>query len=305
MYDLIIVGGGPAGMAAGICAGRKKLKTLLIADGFGGQPIIAGEIHNFVGIKSISGLALAKMLEEHLRSQEGIEIKDNSSVVKIEKRDAQFIVIADNGKNFEAETVLLALGSHYRKLNIPGEAQFKGRGVFYCSICDAPLMKNKTVAVIGGGNSGFGIANDLLPYSSKIYLLEETDTLLADQIIQEKIKNSGKVEIITMATGQEIYGDEFIKGIKYRDGRTEEIKDLAIEGIFVAIGYQPNSEIVENLVEINEVRGIIVDHKTQKTSCDGIWAAGDVTDGLYHQINIAIGDAIKAVLNICEYLKNK
>ena len=303
MNDLIIIGGGPAGIAAGIYASRKKIKTLLITDYFGGQWIVASDIQNFIGFKSISGFNLSKALEEHLRLQSDIEIKDQTLALKIEKKDNGFVVKTNKEEVFETKTILMALGTHYRKLNVPGEDKFMGRGVFYCATCDAPLMKGKAVAIVGGGNSGFESAIDLLPYASKIYLLEYADTFSADLTTQEKAKNSGKIEAITMAAVQEIFGDELVKGIKYQNRQSGEIKELAVEGIFVSIGYQPSSEIVKGLVELNKAGEIVVDCKTQRSSLEGIWAAGDISDALYRQGNIAIGDAIKAVLNIHDYLK--
>ena len=303
MYDLTIIGGGPTGMTAGIYAARKKIKTLLITESFGGQSIIAAKIQNFIGFKSISGLELSKLIQEHLKAQEDIEIKDQALVSQIEKKDNGFIIKTSAAETFETKTILLGLGNRYRELNVEAEQKFKGRGVFYCATCDAPLMKNKITAVVGGGNAGFESVIQLLPYASKIYVLEYMETPKADPITQEKAKQSGKVEVITMAQVKEIFGDEFVKGIKYEDRRNNEIKELSVQGIFVAIGYQPNSDLVKNLVELNQYGQIVVDTKTQKTSCEGIWAAGDVTDGLYRQYNIAIGDSIKAVLNIYDYLK--
>lgn len=305
IYDLIIVGGGPAGIAAGIYAARKKIKTLLITDTFGGQSIIASEIKNFIGFKSISGVEMAKKLEEHLRAQEDIEIKEGRKVSAIEKQNGNFLVKMDKGDFFESKTVLIALGSHYRRLKIPGEKEFGGKGVFYCSICDAPLMKNKTAAVVGGGNSGFDAIMDLLPYASKIYLLEFSDALKGDPLTLEKLKTSGKLEIITMANAKEIIGGNFVSALKYEDRKTGEIKEIKTDGVFAAIGYEPNTDLIKNLVKIDEQGKIAVDCKTQKTSCEGIWASGDATDVLYNQINIAIGDAIKATLNIYDYLKSK
>lgn len=303
IYDLIIVGGGPAGMTAGIYAARKKIKTFLITESFGGQSIIAAEIQNFIGFKSISGLELSKLIQEHLRAQEGIEIKDQIIVSQIEKKDDGFAIKSISGEIFETKTILLALGNKYRELNVEGEQKFKGRGVFYCATCDAPLMKNKITAVVGGGNAGFESVIQLLPYASKIYVLEYIEAAKADPITQEKAKQSGKVEVITMAQVKEVFGDEFVKGIKYEDRRNNEMKELSVQGIFVAIGYEPNSGLVKNLVQLNQSNQVIINPQTQKTSCEGIWAAGDVTDGLYRQYNIAIGDSIKAVLNIYDYLK--
>lgn len=290
-------------MTAGIYAARKKIKTLLIAESFGGQSIIAAEIQNFIGFKSISGLELSKLIQEHLKVQQGIEIKDQILVSQIKKNGNGFIVKTSMTETFETKTILLGLGNRYRELNVEGEQKFKGRGVFYCATCDAPLMKNKIVAVVGGGNAGFESVIQLLPYASKIYVLEYMEAPKADPITQEKAKQSGKVEVITMAQVKEVFGDEFVKGIKYEDRRNNEMKELLIQGIFVAIGYQPNSDLVKDLLELNQSGQIVIDTKTQKTSCEGIWAAGDVTDGLYRQYNIAIGDSIKAVLNIYDYLK--
>lgn len=290
-------------MTAGIYAARKKIKALLITNGFGGQSIIAAKIQNFIGFKSISGLELSKLIQEHLKVQENIEIKDQSLVSQIEKKDDGFIVKTSANETFETKTILLGLGNRYRELNVEGEQKFKGRGVFYCATCDAPLMKNKIVAVIGGGNAGFESVIQLLPYASKIYVLEYMDIPKADPITQEKATQSGKIEVITMVQVKEVFGDEFVKGLKYQDRRSNEIKELSVQGIFVAIGYQPNSDLVKDLVKIDEYGGVIVDPKTQKTSTPGIWAAGDITNGLYRQYNIAIGDSIKAVLNIYDYLK--
>ena len=305
LYDLIILGGGPAGIAAGIYAARKKLKTLLIAESFGGQSVVAAQINNFIGFKSVSGIEMKNILEEHLRSHEEIEIKEGARVEKIEKKENNF-AISVNGEQFETKTVLVALGSSYRKLGIPGEKEFTGKGVFYCSTCDAPLMKNKTAVVVGGGNSGFYAVLDLLPHASKIYVLEYGDAFRADPIYIDKAKASGKVEFITMAKTLEIIGGSengFVSAIKYKDRQNKEIKEIKTDGVFVAIGYTPNSGIIKDLVKTNEWGKIIIDHQTQKASLEGIWAAGDITDVLYGQINVAIGDAIKAVLNINDYFK--
>ena len=305
MYDLIILGGGPAGVAAGIYASRKKLKTLLIAESFGGQFVIAAEINNFIGFKSISGIELKNVLEDHLRSHEGIEIKEGIRVDKIDKSGAGFSVSTNQGESFETKTVLITLGSSYRKLGIAGEKEFEGKGIFYCSTCDAPLMKNKIAVVVGGGNSGFYAVLDLLPYASKIYVLEYGEEFRADPVYIDKAKASGKVEFISMAITKEIVGETFVSTVKYEDRKSGEIKELKTDGVFVAIGYAPNSAIAKDLVDMNEKRKIITNCKTQQTSCAGIWAAGDITDVLYSQINVAIGDAIKAVLNINDYFKTQ
>jgi len=304
MYDLIIIGGGPAGIAAGVYAARKKINTLFLTKDFGGQSLISASIKNWIGTKEISGFEFAKNLEGHLRAQEDIDIKDGFLVSKIEKKDGKFSISTDSGQTFEAKTVLLATGSRHKRLNVSGEDKYDGKGVFYCSTCDAPLMKNKTAAVIGGGNSGFEAVLDLVPYANKIYILEYLEECKADSVTCDKVRASGKSQEITMADVKEIFGGEFVEGLKYVDRRTGEMKELAVDGVFVEIGFQPNSEIVKGLVDLDNHGRIIIDLKTQKTSSEGIWAAGDVTDVLYNQNNIAVGDAIKAVLNIYDYLKN-
>jgi alkyl hydroperoxide reductase subunit F len=305
MYDLIIVGGGPAGVSAGIYASRKKIKTLLITDTFGGQSIVSSKIENWIGEKEISGYDLAKKLENHLKSQEGIEILENDLVIEIKKIDNGFEIKTKEGKIFETKYILMTAGSKYRRLNVPGEKEFEGRGVFYCATCDAPLLKNKTACVIGGGNSGLESALDLVPYASLIYILEYTDKLKGDDITQEKIKSYDKIHVFTSAEVIEILGQNFVSGLKYKNRITNEIKELKTDGVFVAIGMEPNSYLVKDLVKLNNRGEIIVDPKTQQTSLFGIWAAGDITDFPYKQNNIAVGNAISAVLNIYENLKNK
>jgi alkyl hydroperoxide reductase subunit F len=302
IYDLVIIGGGPAGVAAGVYAARKKMKVALITESFGGQSVVSAGIENWIGTKSVSGLEFAKMLEEHLRAQEDIDIFVSDLVENIKKTKSGFKVSTKSGKNYETKTVLVATGSSRKKLKVPGEKELDAKGVSYCSTCDAPIFKGKTTAVIGGGNAGLEAVQDLLPYSPKIYLLEYSDKLKGDPVTQKKIKSNKKVEIIFQAKTLEILGDKFVSGIKYEDLKTGKTKKLKLEGIFVEIGAVPNVEFVKDLVKTNKFGEIIVDHKTQATSQPGIWAAGDSSDVLYKQNNVSAGDAIKAVLNIYEHL---
>lgn len=302
IYDLVIVGGGPAGVAAGVYAARKKIKTALITDSFGGQSLVSDDIENWIGTKSVSGFDLAKMFEEHLRSQEDIEVRDGDLVSKIEKAAVGFKITTEGGEIFETKTVLLTAGSRRRKLGVAGEDKFEGKGVQYCSTCDAPIFKDKVVAVAGGGNSGLEAVIDLLPYASKIYLLHRKEALKGDAVTQEKIRQESKVEIILNAEIQEILGEKIVSALTYKDKSSETIKRLSVQGVFVEIGSVPNSDLVKELVKTNNYGEVIVDHRTQATSNSGIWAAGDVTDVLYKQNNISAGDAIKAVLNIYDYL---
>ena len=304
MYDVIIIGGGPAGVAAGIYAGRKKMKSVLITDLLSGQSVVSADIQNWVGTPSISGFDLAQSLEKHIRAQGGIEIMDGERVAKIEKRDDNtFLVRTESGKTLETKTILVTTGSRRRKLGTPNEERFEGHGLVYCAICDAPLFQGKDVAVVGGGNSGLESVVDLIPYANKIYLLHRGDALKGDPATQEKVLNHKNVEVIFNAETKELIGeDKSVHGLVYEDKATGERKTLAVQGVFVEIGAVPNSEIVRGLTNITEYGRIVVDPKTQRTSLPGIWAAGDVTDGLYQQNNISAGDALKAILNIYEGL---
>jgi alkyl hydroperoxide reductase subunit F len=302
MYDLIIIGAGPGGVAAGIYAARKKIKTLLITDSFGGQSFVSGDIQNWVGTKSVSGYDFGKMLEEHLKSQEDIQIKEGEWVNVIEKKpDGTFVVKTTNGESFETRFILLSVGSRRRKLNIPGEKEYDGKGVVYCSTCDAPLFRNKNVVVIGGGNAGLEAVHDLLPYASKIYVFSRSGELKGDPVTQAKVTGSSKVEILKKVEAVRVEGDKFVNKIVYKDESGAE-HELPVEGVFVEIGSIPNSDIAKGFVDLNERGEVVVDHKTQVTSCPGIWAVGDVSDVLYKQNNISAGDGVKAILNIYEKL---
>lgn len=302
-YDLIIIGGGPAGVAAGVYAARKKIKVALITDSFGGQSLVSADVQNWIGTKSISGYDLGKNLEEHVKDQgEDIEIIEGEKVTEIKKEGEAFKLKTDKDKELETKTALVVSGSHRRRLGIPGEDKFDGNGVAFCSICDAPMFKDKDVAVVGGGNSGLEAVVDLLPYASKIYLVVRGEKLKGDPVTQEQIKGKDKVEILFNADSREIQGDKTVTGLKYEDLKSNEMKELNVGGVFVEIGAVPNTEFVKDLVDINDYKEIIVDHKTQRASVEGIWAAGDASDVLYKQNNVSAGDAIKAVLNIYEYL---
>lgn len=300
MYDLVIIGGGPAGVAAGVYGARKKIKVATIVEEFGGQSVVSADVQNWIGTKSISGYDLGKSFEEHLRAQEGIEIIEGDRAVKVEEAPDHLVIETSGGKKIETKFLLVASGSRRRKLNIPGEHELDGRGVAYCSICDAPLFKGKDVAVVGGGNAGLEAVIDLLPYASKIILLERSTTLKGDAVTQEKIKKDPKVEIIFQANTKEILGKDIVEGLIYEDGASKEERKLEVQGVFVEIGAIPNSDFVKDIVETNQIGEIVADPKTQGTSHPRIWAVGDVADGLYKQNNISAGDAVKAVLNIYE-----
>lgn len=301
-YDLIIIGGGPAGITAGIYAARQKLKTLLITKDFGGQVARkAVPIENYPGFKEISGLELIQRLKGHLEKFK-IDI-ETDAVIKIEKIDENFRILTVNQKQFEAKAVIIASGADPRPLKVPGEKEFIGRGVSYCVTCDGSLFKNKIVAVIGGGNSGFESAIALSRWAKKIYILEYGGEVKADVENQEMAKKTGKVEIIKNATLKEIRGDKFVNSIVYEDRKTGEEKTLKVEGVFVEIGLQPASAFANNLVEFNERCEIKVDFETFQTKTPGLFAAGDVNIGKYKQIITACGEGAKAALAAYEYLK--
>jgi len=303
MYDLIIIGGGPAGVAAGVYAARKKIKSLIIVESFGGQSVVSADIQNWIGMPSISGYDLAKSMENHLRSFDGsIEIEEGERVEKVEAISGGFKATTSGGKSFEAKYILLASGSRRKRLGVPGEDKYDGKGVVFCSICDAPLFKDKEVAVIGGGNAGLEAVIDLFPYAKKIYLIVRSDAPKGDPVTLEKVKADAKVEILTQADTEEILGDAFVTGLRYKDRPSGESRELKVAGVFVEVGAVPNSEIVKGLADINEKGEVIADPRTQITSNPGIWAAGDVSDVLYKQNNTSAGDAIKAVLNIYDKL---
>lgn len=302
MTDLVIIGGGPAGVAAGVYAARKKIKTALVTDSFGGQSLVSADIQNWIGDPSLTGFELAQKLEKHLKAQEDIEIMEGDLVSMIEKIDGGFRVRTKKGTALETKTVLMALGSRRRRLGVPGEDKFEGKGVVFCSTCDAPIFKDKITAVVGGGNAGLEAVRDLLPYAAKIYLVVRSDALKGDPVTQDTVKQSPKVEVIYNAETQEVLGDGFVTGLRYKDNVSGGTKELKLDGVFVEIGSVPNSDLVKDLVQLNERGEIVVDHKTQRASLAGIWAAGDVSDVLYKQNNVSVGDAVKAVLNIYDYL---
>lgn len=301
MYDFLIIGGGPAAVAAGVYSARKKLKTILITEEWGGQSVVSAGIENWIGTKNISGFDFAKALENHARAYEDIEIVTPDKVTNVEKQNGHFKISTEKGV-YEAKTVFIGSGASRKKIGVPGEKKFDGRGVAYCSTCDAPIFNDKDTAVIGGGNAGLEAVVDLLPYAKSIKLLEYGSALKGDPVTQEKVKASYKVEIILNAQTIEILGDKFVEGLKYKDRVSGEEKTLELKGVFVEIGSVPNSDMVKNLVAINKFGEIVIDHKNSRTSLIGIWAGGDVTDDPFKQNNISAGAGVKAALDVYNYL---
>lgn len=312
LYDVLVLGGGPAGVAAAVYSARKKLKTLLITDSFGGQSIVSDDIQNWIGEAHISGLDLSKKFEAHVKSFPEIDVKLETAksikTVKDEKsgnRICDFIVSTENG-DYRGKTIVLATGARRRKLGIPGEDKFIGKGIAYCSTCDAPLFKDKKVAVVGGGNAGLEAVQDLLNYAQEVYLMEYGEALKGDPATAEEIMKNPKLkEVIFNAQTAEVLGDGLVSGIKFRDTKTGQEKTLEVGGIFVEIGSVPNSEIVKDLVQLDEHNQVIINFQYARTSHPGIFAAGDVTNDPYKQNNISVGDGVRAALSAYDYLLSR
>lgn len=304
LYDLCIIGGGPAGVAAGVYAARKKLKTVLITEHFRNQSVVSEDIQNWIGTVSISGEKLASDLEKHLKNYStDIDIKEKETVTKLTKKDDGTFLIVTNKHEYNTKSVLIASGSVRRKLKVKGAEEFEGKGITYCASCDGPMFSDMDVAVIGGGNSAFESAAQLSAYAKHVTILQRSD-FRADPITIKKVLSNPKVRGISNIDMLEIKGDKFVKSILYKDKDTEKEIELPINGIFVEIGADPSTEFLKHgILKLNEKEEVMVDPKTQKTSEKGVWAAGDCTDGLYKQNNIAVGDAIKALEDIYKFLK--
>jgi len=307
MYDLAIIGGGPAGVAAGVYASRKQLKTVFLTKEWGGQSVVSAEIQNWIGTISISGEELAKQLKVHLEAYAGdlVMIVKDQCAISIHQSGTGFSVGTDKGEIYEARAVLLCAGASRRKLEVPGAKEFDQKGLTYCASCDGPLFGGQDVAVIGGGNAGFETAAQLLAYAKSVTLLHHGDEFKADPVTVQKVLQNPKMKAILNAEIVEVYGEGFVKGLKYKDKETNEVHDLPIAGIFVEIGIIPNTGFLNGFVELDTVGRIKVDGKSQRSSMTGLWAAGDCSDALYHQNNIAAGDAVKAIEDIYNHLHTK
>ena len=305
MYDLAILGGGPAGVAAGVYASRKQLKTVFITKDFNSQSVVSDGIENWIGDIQVSGPELAKKFENHLRAYAAdiVDIKTGEWVEKVSKIDGGFEVKTDK-ESYQAKTVLVATGSHRRKLSVPGADVFEHKGVTYCATCDGPMFKDKDLVVIGGGNAGFESAAQLLAYVKSVTLLHRSAEFKADPVTIEAVLKDPKMTAITNASIKEVKGDKFVSSIIYTDADGNDV-ELPTEGVFVEIGSIPTTGFVSDVVKLDEYNRVEIDPWTQKASEPGIWAAGDCTNIVYHQNNIAAGDAVKALEDIYVYLKTK
>lgn len=306
IYDLAIIGGGPAGVSAGVYASRKRLKTVFITKDFQSQSTVSEGIENWIGTIKISGSDFAYNMEAHLKaySGEAVTIRQGEICTKIEKIDKIFKIETDKD-SYEARTILITTGSMRRKLEALGADKFEHKGVTYCASCDGPLFSGQTVAVIGGGNSAFESSSQLSAYCSKVYILNRSDKFRADEVTMSRVAEKENIEIIKNAIPIEVKGDKFVSGISFKDAVSSETKELTVSGIFVEIGSLPATNFAKGILERTNTGHIITNPRDQKTSTTGVWAAGDCTDGLYHQNNIASGDGVKALEDIYVWLHTK
>jgi alkyl hydroperoxide reductase subunit F len=300
VFDVLIVGGGPAGAAAAIYSARKGIATGVVAERFGGQVLDTLAIENFVSVQETEGPKFATALEQHVKSYD-VDIMDAQRAQKLVPGKINEVHLA-SGAVLKAKTIVLATGARWRELGVTGEQQYRNRGVAYCPHCDGPLFKGKRVAVVGGGNSGVEAAIDLAGIVREVTLIEFDDKLRADEVLQRKLRSLANVTVITQARTSEINGDGAkVNGLTYEDRRTNETKHIELEGVFVQIGLVPNTEWLKGAIELSKHGEIVVDAKGA-TSIPGVFAAGDVTTVPYKQIVIAVGEGAKASLGAFDHL---
>lgn len=298
-YDLIIIGAGPAGITAGVYAARKQIDTLIISKDVGGQAMWSSQIENYPGFVYVSGVELVRKFEEHLRT---FDIKLRyAAVSSLERVGELYHATTEDGAVFVGRAVIVSSGKSPRLLNVPGEKEFTGRGVAYCSTCDGPLFAGMDVAVVGGGNSGLDAVAQMMRICPKVYLIEAEDELRADEVMRQKARAAENVEILTATTVKEIRGDAFVHSIVVQNVHTGELRTLEVKGVFVEVGLVPNSDFAKNVLRLNEWGEIPVDCGA-RTGVPGLFAAGDVTDVPQKQIICAAGDGAKAALGAYSYL---
>ncbi|MCD6233131.1 FAD-dependent oxidoreductase [bacterium] len=301
VYDVIIIGGGPAGITCAIYAQRKKLRTLLLTKDFLGQTVKAREVNNYPGFLNISGLSLMKRLKKHLKSLD-VVVKEKEQVVRVGKMGNIFQVSTASQKKFWSKTVVIATGRDPRPLEIPGEKEFIGKGVFYSEVSKGSLFRDKSAVVIGAGNSGLEAALDLAKYAKRVFVLEKTKRIAADEITKEKVAKSKKIRILLEKQIVKIVGPKRVRAILYKDVSNNHLWQLPADGVFVQINSIPATAFVKRLCKLNSRDEIEVDFQTCATSQPGIFAAGDVNNGKWKQIVIAAAEGARAALAAYNYL---
>lgn len=320
MFDLIIIGGGPAGAAAAVYAARKRLKTILITGEWGGQSNVSPEIYNWIGTNRISGADLAKNLRAHAEEYKGefLEVRFPKTAASLSHLDDRIEVTLNDGSIVSGKALLVASGSTRRKLDVPGAAEYDQKGLTYCASCDGPLYADKDVVVIGGGNAAFETVLQLLAYCKSVTLMNRTDVFRADEITVASAKKHPNFKLLTNAIPTKVVGEQFVNGISYKKAGSDAEELLPVDGIFVEIGLIPNTAWLGTTLALNKVGQVVVDPKSQRAYLAAsddpnivgeplevarVWAAGDCTDGLYHQNNIAVGDSVKALEDIYMFLR--
>jgi len=302
IYDLIIIGGGPAGLTAGIYASRRKLNNLIITKDIGGQAGTVPMVENYPGFEGIDGFTLTDKMKKQAEKF-GSQFK-YEEVIKIGKSEDIFWAETVAGNKYQAQAMILSFGVTPRNLEVPGEKEFTNKGVTYCANCDAPLYKDKVVAVVGGGNSALDAAEYLAKIAKKVYLIHRRDEFRGDEILVDKIKKTQNIELILNSTIKEIQGEKFVNKIIVKNLQDEKEGELAVDGVFVEIGHVVNAGPIREAVKLDEKQQIIIDDYCH-TSEAGIFAAGDVAFGEYKQIIIAAGEGAKAALSAYKYLQHK
>jgi thioredoxin-disulfide reductase len=300
IYDSIIIGASAAGISSAIYLKRRGINFLILAKDIGGEMALSGIVDNYPGIPKTTGLELTKKFKEHLESY-GIEVI-NEEVIKLDKNNDLFVISTNKNNTYYSKTVIIATGSKPKKLNIPGEEEFYHKGVSYCSVCDMPLFKDKVVAIIGGGNSALEaglMAADICKYA---YIINKNPSFKGDKVLIEQLERKENIKIIYNALTQEIYGDKFVKGIKYLDTVSNTIQDINVDGVFIHIGMKPNSEFIPDSWNVKNTYGEIIINKLCETNVTGLFAGGDVTDIPFKQIGIAVGHGIICALSTVNYL---
>ena len=307
MKDLLIIGGGPAGIAAGVYASRKRLTTTLVTEEIGGQSTVSEGVENWIGTVKIGGADLAKSLRGHLEAYKGdlLELVEGTRVESLIKTPEGFEVTTTAGNTYGGRAVLIASGAARKKLLVPGAEEFDNKGLTYCASCDGPLYADLDVAVVGGGNAGLETAIQLLAYCKSVTLIHRHAMLKGDAITVEKLSHNQKFKTICNSEPSEVHGGKFVTGLSVKDRASGEVTKLDVEGVFVEIGVMPNTAFAKGVVELDAVGRVVTNPRDQKTSLAGVWAAGDCTDELYHQNNIAAGDAVKALEDIYQWLKSR
>ena len=299
-FDVLIVGGGPAGAAAAVYAARKGIRTGVASERFGGQVLDTLGIENFISVKETEGPKFAHALEEHVRDYD-VDIMNLQRAKALVPGKDLIEVQLESGASLKSKSIIISTGARWRNINVPGEHEFKNKGVAYCPHCDGPLFKGKRVAVIGGGNSGVEAAIDLAGIVGHVTLIEFDTALRADAVLQRKLKSLSNVDVFTNAQTTEITGDQKVNGLVYKDRATGELKKVELEGVFIQIGLVPNTDWLKGVVELTKHGEIVVDARGQ-TSVPGVFAAGDVTTVPFKQIIIAAGDGAKAALGAFDHL---